>query len=110
MAKAVSETGISLFNSSLKDSGWEMKYAQELEAGKIVAISDSQQEGVPPVVVKCLGKLNLKAVLMVPIWVRGEWWGLLEAAHSDSRNWEAEIVELLVDVGNLMAIAIGYSR
>ena len=110
IAKSVSESGTSLFNSSLKDSDWEMKYAQQLEAGRSVTISDIQQEGVPAAVVKCLGKLNLKAVLMVPIRVRGEWWGLLEAAHSDSRNWEAEIVELLVDMGNLMAIAISYPR
>ena len=110
IAKSVSESGTSFFNSSLKDSGWEMKYVQELEAGKIVAISDIQQEGVPAAVVKCLGKLNLKALLIVPILIRGEWRGLLEAAHSDSRNWEAEIVELLVDVGNLMAIAISYPQ
>jgi GAF domain-containing protein len=45
---------------------------------------------------------------MVPILIRGEWWGLLEAAHSDSRDWEAEMVDVLVDVANLMAFAIGY--
>jgi GAF domain-containing protein len=50
----------------------------------------------------------MKAVLMVPVFVRGEWWGLLEAADSDSRDWQAEMVDVLVDVANLIALTLGY--
>ncbi|HEY9611258.1 response regulator [Allocoleopsis sp.] len=106
---SASDGGTSVFKGSLKDSDWEMEYAQEFKAGRVVAISDIQQEGVPACVSKCLEPLNIKSALMVPIFIRGEWWGLLEAAHSDSRDWEAEMVDVLVDVANLMAIAIGYS-
>jgi GAF domain-containing protein len=87
-----------------------MEYAKEVEAGRVVAIPDIQQAGVPACVVKHLGQLNIKAALIAPILVRGEWWGLLEATHSDSKDWEVEMVELLVDVANLMAIAIDYPR
>lgn len=108
--KSVAEEGTSLFSSSLKESGWEMEFVKEFETGRLVAISDIQQEGVSACVVKHLRQLNIKAALMAPILIRGEWWGLLEATHSDSKDWEVEMVELLVDVANLMAIAIGYPR
>jgi len=108
-AKSVSQTGTSVFPSSLKDSSWEMEYAKEFQAGRVVAISDIQQQGVPAAVVKRLGQLNIKAALIVPILIRGEYWGLLKVAHSDSRDWEAEMVELLVDSANLIAIAVGYA-
>lgn len=106
--KAVSEAGTPLVQSSSNKSGWQMDYAKDFEAGRVVAIADIQQEGVPAAVVKRLSKFNLKAVLMAPILVRGEWWGLLEAADSDCRDWDAQVVNLLVDAANLMAIAIGY--
>ena len=109
-AKSICDGGKSAFASFWKDSSWEMEYAKEFEAGRVVAIPDIQQAGVPACVVKHLGQLNIKAALIAPILVRGEWWGLLEATHSDSRDWEVEMVELLVDVANLMAIAIDYPR
>ena len=105
----VSDAGTSVVQASLKDSDWEMEYAQEFKAGRVVAISDIQQDGVPACVSKCLEPLNIKSALMVPILIRGEWWGLLEAAHSDFRDWDAEMVDVLVDVANLIAIAISYS-
>ena len=108
--KAVSAVETSLVPSSTNKSGWQMDYAQDFEAGRIVAIKDIQQEGVPATVVKRLSQLKLKAVLMAPILVRGEWWGLLEAADSNGRDWDAQVVTLLVDAANLMAIAIGYLR
>jgi GAF domain-containing protein len=48
----------------------------------------------------------MRAVLMVPLVLRGEYWGLLEVAQSNARDWEAELVELLVDIANSIAIAI----
>jgi GAF domain-containing protein len=83
-----------------------MEYAKEFEAGRVVAIRDIQKAGVPASVFKHLRQLNIKAALIAPILIRGEWWGLLEATHSESKDWEVEMVELLVDVANLMAIAI----
>jgi CheY-like chemotaxis protein len=105
----VSDGGTSVVQASLKDSDWEMEYAQEFKAGRVVAISDIWKDEVPACVSKSLERLNIKSALMVPILIRGEWWGLLEAAHSDFRDWDAEMVNVLVDVANLIAIAIGYS-
>lgn len=107
--KSVSAGGTCIFKGFRKDSDEAMEYAQEFQVGRVVMISDIQQEGVPACVKQCLDPLNIKSVLMVPILIRGEWWGLLEAAHSHSRDWEAELVSVLVDVANLIAIAIGYS-
>lgn len=95
-----------LVKSSWEASEWEREYAEEIEAGKVVVIRDSQQEGIPVCVLKRLGQLNIKAALIVPIRVRGEGWGLLVATHSEFKDWEVEVVDLLVDVGNIMAIAI----
>ncbi|MEW6498348.1 MAG: response regulator [Cyanobacteriota bacterium] len=106
----LTKDGKSPVKSSLEASEWEKEYAKEIEAGKVVVISDIQQEGIPASVIKRLGKLNIKAALIVPILIRGEGWGLLVATHSDSKNWEVEMVDLLVDVGNIMAIAIDCLR
>jgi len=108
--QAVSAVRTSLVPPSSNKSGWQMDYAKDFEAGRVVAIGDIQQEGVPAAVAKRLSQLKLKAVLMAPILVRGEWWGLLEVADSDCRDWDAQVVNLLVDAANLIAIAIGYSR
>lgn len=105
---SLSENETSRFQPSGQESGGEMEYAQEFEAGRIVAISDIQQPEVPATVVQRLKQVRMKAVLMVPVFVRGEWWGLLEAADSDSRDWQGEMVDVLVDVANLIALTLGY--
>ncbi|HEY9674699.1 MAG TPA: response regulator [Waterburya sp.] len=107
-AQSLAEDGTSVSNSSRQEADWEMEYAQEFEVGRMVAITDIQQNGVPAVVAKRLRQLNIKAAVMIPILIQEEWWGFLEAAHSDSREWDATIVELLVDVANLIAIAVNY--
>ena len=102
--------GKSLVKSSMEASEWEMEYGKQIQAGKVVVIPDIQQAGVSTSVLKRLGKLNIKAALIVPILMRGEGWGLLVATHSDLKDWEVEVVDLLVDVGNIMAIAINNSE
>jgi CheY-like chemotaxis protein len=108
--RSIAKSEASSIASSAKTSNWQMAYTKEFELGQAVAISDSQGEGVPAAVVECLVKLNIKAALIVPILIRGEWWGLLEATHSESGDWETDMVEWLVDIANLVAIAIGYPR
>lgn len=103
---SASEGRTSVFKSAGKDSSWETEYAKEFEEGRVVAIADIQQDSVPAAVTKRMAKLDVKAALMVPILIRGEWWGLLAAIHSDSRQWEVDVVELLVDLANLLAIAL----
>lgn len=90
---------------SWKDSGWKMEYVEDFKAGRVVAISDIDKEDIPTTIINRLSQLGIKAVLIAPILVRGEWWGLLEVAHSHSREWEAEIVDLLVDLSNLIGIS-----
>ncbi|HBL62346.1 MAG TPA: hypothetical protein DDZ80_29315 [Cyanobacteria bacterium UBA8803] len=105
MVKAVAEH-VTLPKLLWHDPGWEMAYAKDFEAGEVVAISDIHEENVPPAVVKHLELLNIKAVLMIPMALRGKWWGLIQMSHSDLRNWDADIVDLLVELGDLIAIAI----
>lgn len=107
-AQFLAEDGTSVSNSSRQDADWEMEYTKEFEAGRIVVITDIQQNKVPAAVAKRLRQLNIKAALMIPILIQEEWWGFLEAAHSESREWDAAMVEWLVDVANLMAIALNY--
>jgi DNA-binding response OmpR family regulator len=108
MAQSVSGSGMSLAQSSGQDSDWRLDYANQLETGKAIAISDVQQEGISAAFVKRLDRLNMRAVLMVPLFIRGEYWGLLEVTQSNVRDWEAELVELLVDLANSIAIAIRF--
>jgi two-component system, NtrC family, sensor kinase len=90
----------------VQDSDWKLDYAKEFEAGKAIAISDVQQEGEPAAIVNRLARLNMRAVVIVPIVFREEYWGLLEVTQSNVREWEAELVELLVELANPIAIAI----
>ncbi|HEY9604302.1 MAG TPA: response regulator [Allocoleopsis sp.] len=106
MVQSVAQSGTSSAQSFGKDSDWQLEDAQEFKTGKAIAISDVQQEGVSEAIVQRLARLNMRAVLMVPLVIRGEYWGLLEVAQSNVRDWEAELVELLVDLANPIAIAI----
>lgn len=99
-------SGISPAQSLVQGSDWALDDTKEFEAGKAIAISDVQQEGVPAAIVNRLARMNMRAVLMVPIVFRGEYWGLLEVAQSNVREWEAELVELLVELANPIAITI----
>lgn len=106
IVQPVSGSGISPAQSLVQDLDWELDYAKVFEVGKAIAISDVQQEGVPAAIVNRLARMNMRAVLMVPLIFRGEYWGLLEVAQSNVREWEAELVELLVELANPIAIAI----
>ncbi|HEY9727002.1 MAG TPA: response regulator [Chroococcales cyanobacterium] len=106
LAQAVSQDTTSSAQSAGKDLGCELDYAEAFEVGQVIAISDVQQEGVPTAIAQRFARLNMRAVLMVPLVLRGEYWGLLEVAQSNARDWEAELVELLVDIANSIAIAI----
>lgn len=108
MAQSVSGSGTSPAQSFGKDSDWKLDYAKEFETGKAIAISDVQQEGVSAAIVQRLNRLNMRAVLMVPLVIRGEYWGLLEVTQSNVRHWEAELVELLVEIADPIAIAIRF--
>lgn len=87
---------------SASDWCWEIVSAEALEAGKVIAIADIQQAER----FAALELPNIKAMLVVPILIQGEWRGVLEAAHSHTRDWDAETIDLLVELGNLLAIAI----
>lgn len=106
LAQAVSQDTTSSAQSAGKDLGCELDYAEAFEVGQVIAISDVQQEGVPTAIAQHFARLNMRAVLMVPLVLRGEYWGLLEVVQSNARDWEAELVELLVDIANSIAIAI----
>jgi GAF domain-containing protein len=79
-----------------------MVSAEAFEAGKVIAIADIQQAER----FAALELPNIKAMLVVPILSQGEWWGALETAHSHARDWDTESIDLLVELGNLLAIAI----
>lgn len=87
---------------SASDWCWEMVSTEALETGNVIAIADIQQAER----FAAIELPNIKAMLVVPILSQGEWWGTLEAAHSHTRDWDAETIDLLVELGNLLAIAI----
>jgi DNA-binding response OmpR family regulator len=106
-AQAIAAEERSPCNLSAKNLVWVTEYAPILEAGQVVMISDRKQEGIPTAVAKHLGLLKLQSALIAPILIHGQWWGFLEVIHSESKDWDLELVELLMDVANLMAMAIG---
>ena len=91
---------------SLADFSWAKEYAGEWEEGKVLAIADINQTEISESARQVYQKLNIKAALVAPIFIKGNFWGLLEVHQSYFREWEAAEIGLLGNLADLVAVAI----
>lgn len=85
----------------------EAEYGSQYQQGEIVAIDDLSQADLPSTILEQFAQLKTQAMLIVPILVHNQWWGLL-CIHScqSSRHWHQLETERLSDLAKLIAIAI----
>lgn len=81
-------------------------YLEQYDQGRIGVLADIETADIEPCYVNFLQQLQVKANLVVPIFVREELWGLLivhQCAHP--RQWSEFETELLQQLANQIGIA-----
>ena len=93
---------------TIKDS-----YLQEYQASifnqkdSYRAVTDVYQANFAPCYLELLEQIQAKAYLVVPIFCRGNLWGLLFAYQlSSPRRWESKEIEIMIQVGIQLGVAV----
>lgn len=114
--KVVVESALPGFESHQADSGYEVLLARmttwESEYHSAIwAINDIYQARLTPAQIDLLERLQVKAKLVVPLWIGDRIWGLLMAHQCTSpRNWHMLEMDLLEQLAQRVAIAIQQSE
>ncbi len=94
------------------NSIWQDTYLQENRGGKycqheISVVNDIYQAGLTECHLEVLEGYQIRAYMVVPVFVGEKLWGLLAAyQNSGSRDWEPSELSLLTQVGNQLGVAV----
>jgi len=111
LVESVAPGYTALLGQVLHDHCFSESFAQLYEQGRTRAISDVYAEAIAPCYLELLAKLQVRAILTVPIRQQGVLWGLLVAHHCQApRPWPAHEVELLQQLSDQVGIAIAQSE
>ncbi|NER92487.1 MAG: GAF domain-containing protein [Symploca sp. SIO1B1] len=95
---------------------WEDTYLQETQGGRYrhhetFAIDDIYNAGLSECHLKSLEAFEVKAFVVVPVFVGDKLWGLLGAyQHTGSRHWEDREVALLAQIGNQLGVGLNQAE
>lgn len=93
--------------SQVKDTYFQQEGATAYLQGRKQIVEDVEQAGLTECHLQFLQALEVKAILVVPILVNNQLWGLLVAHHCTApRKWQSEEVNLLETLAVQIAIAI----
>ncbi|MDB9313136.1 diguanylate cyclase [Spirulina sp. CS-785/01] len=111
VAESVTHPQHSVLGQTLNSSHFHNHYAQQFPQGYLVALTDIQKAGLSMPELYNLQKLDIKALLLVPIVLEQRVWGFL-CAHEcqQPRQWSSETIELLQTLSVQLAIAIQQSQ
>jgi PAS domain S-box-containing protein len=97
----------SLLGEVIEDPCFQEKYAELYSQGRVRAVSNVETEGLEPCYLELLRKMQVKANLVVPLFMEQRLWGLLLAHQcSAPRQWQPFEIELLVQLANQIGIAL----
>ncbi|HEY9648742.1 MAG TPA: PAS domain-containing protein [Chroococcidiopsis sp.] len=103
----VVEPWISTLGELGADSCFQAEYAQLYEGGRTRAMNDVSTAGLDPCHADFLGRLQVRANLIVPITIRSKLWGMLIVHEcGQPRAWQEWEVSLLKQLADQTAIAI----
>lgn len=107
VAESVATPTLSLLNQDIYDPCFGTSMLLPYRQGQLHKINDVLNAELDPCYAELLIQLNIRAVLVIPILVRQELWGLL-AAHqcSSARQWEELNWLLLQQLSTQLAIGI----
>ncbi|MGY3030699.1 GAF domain-containing protein [Thermostichus sp. MS-CIW-34] len=97
----------SLMGEVIEDPCFQEKYAQLYSQGRVRVVSDVESEGLEPCYLELLQKMQVRANLVVPLFLEQQLWGLLLAHQcSGPRQWQPFEMELLSQLANQIGIAL----
>lgn len=103
--------GLSLQGRQICDKYFADKWISAYRQGKIQAVGDIYQAGLPPDHIELLEKLGVRANLVIPLQVKGQLWGLLVAQHCTTpRPWQADEVRMMQQLATQVGTAIEQSE
>ena len=91
---------------------WEDTYLQETQGGRYArreysVVNDIYGMGYTQCHLDILEQFQVKAYVVVPVFIANKLWGLLSAyQNSKTRYWEPEDVRLLEQIANQMGVAL----
>ncbi|MGY2947046.1 response regulator [Thermostichus sp. MS-CIW-39] len=108
ISKEKTQPGIpSLLGEVIEDPCFQEKYAQLYSQGRVRVVSDVESEGLEPCYLELLQKVQVRANLVVPLFLEQQLWGLLLAHQcSGPRQWQPFEMELLSQLANQIGIAL----
>jgi len=95
---------------------WEDTYLQETQGGryrnhKTLVINNIYHAGLSECHLEILEEFQVKAFVVVPVFVGDKLWGLLGAyQNTASRHWEDRDVALLTQVGNQLGVGLNQAE
>lgn len=86
-------------------------YIEKYTQGWISVINDIEKANIQPCHIELLQKFNVKANLVVPIFLKDKFWGLLIAHHcTQPRQWTNWETELLKSLSDQIGIALAQAK
>ncbi len=92
---------------SLVNSGFDYEKIIDWQNFKLMILPDIFQDETSESISQHYEQMNVRAALVAPVCIQGEFWGLLEAHQSNSREWEAAEIELFADFAHLLSLGLG---
>ena len=107
VAESISRPSLSLINQVIFDPCFQGAMLRPYWQGRIHTINDILTADLQPCYVELLSQLQVRAILVIPILIRRELWGLLVAHHcSAPYQWQQVSWPLLQQLSTQVAIGI----
>lgn len=107
IAESTIDKSLSIFGQVMHESCFEEPYVETYRQGRIHSVGDVQTAILNPCYAEFLSQLQVRSLLVVPILVSQELWGLLSVHQcSSSRQWSQSTQYLLQQLSNQLAIGI----
>lgn len=99
------------FNSVFTEKYYSYCFGESHQKGEIESFVDIDKVQLNERYAQILGKLQVKASLLVPLFKQGKLWGLLCIHKCNSaRNWETQEVESVKQIADDLAVALQHNE
>lgn len=100
-----------ILGQNIVDPCFTEQYIQKYRQGRISSINDINQAKIQPCHLELLQRFHVKANLVIPIFLKDKFWGLLitHQCHN-SRNWTTWEIELLKSLADQIGIALTQAK
>lgn len=102
---------VSIIDAKVYDHCFGEQFAIHYQQGRVQAVSDIYESGLSSCHAEILGKLQVRANLVVPLLKEGDLWGLL-CVHqcSNPRNWQTSEIEFVSQIAENLGVALQHNK